>query len=95
MKNYTFLIKPVFFILSLVFSCWMVMKIEQIQPSDFGRYRSLFEKPGTPQKESKVIKSDKKNLSDAKTKLKKLCQDYKAGLISSNKLDEELEKVIK
>jgi hypothetical protein len=35
MRNYKFIVKPLFFILSLVFSSWLVLWIEKIRPSDF------------------------------------------------------------
>jgi hypothetical protein len=83
MKKYKFLLKPAFYIFSLFFATWLVFKIERIKPSDFGRYKHLFgERP-------KFIKSklDKKNL-------KKLCIDYKAGVIDSLELERKIDKIL-
>lgn len=82
MKNYKFLFKPVFFIFSLVFSTWLVLVIEKAQPSDFGRYRYLFEKS-----ETKPPLHKKRN----KQYLKNLISAYKAGVIDSVKLDKQLQ----
>lgn len=84
--NFKFLLKPVFFIFSLVFSTWLVLTIEKITPSDFGRYKSFFESEAKP-----VHKPNTYN----KQYLKHLCSDYKAGLIDSVKLDEQLEQFLK
>ncbi len=77
MGKYSFLVKPVFYILSLIFSCWMVFSIEKISPSDFGKYRSLFEKPSVQKKNS----DDNDQTSFAKLKI--IYSDYKKGLIDS------------
>lgn len=84
MKNYKFLFKPVFFIFNLLFATWLVFQIEKITPSDFGRYRSLFEdtKPVAP---DHVLH---------KTILKKICSDYKTGALDSIKLEQELDKFL-
>lgn len=81
MKTYSFLFKPVFFIINLIFATWLVLAIEQVEPSDFGQYRSLFESPARP----------KKVFPDDKPKLKKLATDFKEGRIDENTLDKELE----
>jgi len=44
MKKYKFLLKPIFFIINLLFATWLILKIEKLNPSDFGKYRSIFEK---------------------------------------------------
>jgi hypothetical protein len=82
MKEYTFLVKPVFFIFNLVFATWMVFTIEKIRPSDFGRYGDIFntEPPTALQTLNK------------KTVLK-LCKDYKAGLLDSAKLEEKVNRL--
>ncbi len=79
MSNYKFIIKPIFYILSLLFSCWMVLKIEKMQPSDFGKYQSLFTKGST----SVITKSNIQYL-------KQLCKDYKEGTIDSLKFEKQL-----
>jgi hypothetical protein len=73
MENYKFLFKPLFFIFSLVFAGWMVLKIETVSPSDFGKYRSLFEV--TPPAEA----GDEKK----KVVLEKICDDYRCGKTDS------------
>jgi hypothetical protein len=92
MKNYNFLFKPFFFICSLLFATWLVFYIESISPSDLGRYESLFNnKQKSLSKEQKAQSSITYN----KQCLKKICGDYKAGLIDSTTLDQQLEKFLK
>jgi len=99
MKKYKFLFKPLFFICSLIFSCWLVLIIEQISPSDFGKYESLFKTKTHATtaivKESAFIKKEEHQNKYNKNCIKKICLDYKAGLIDSTKLDEELEIILK
>jgi len=81
MKNYSFLLKPLFFIFNLVFATWLVFRIEEIKPSDFGKYRSLFEDaPGS--------------MSARKKNLKKIIVDFKRGTLDSVQLDQKLEKYL-
>lgn len=80
-NKYSFLFKPVFFIFCLLSGSWMVLKIEKLSPSDFGRHKSLFEKeenllPGEP----------------PETELKKLVFDYKNGLMDSVLFEMKLEE---
>lgn len=94
MKKYKFILKPLFFIFSLLFTSWMVLKIEQLSPSDFGKYRSLFKTVSDtavvhPKKEIRL--SVKKTKLFQKQYLKTLCIDYKTGVIDSEKLDRQLE----
>lgn len=42
MKQLASLIKPLLFIAQLLIASWLVLYIEKLQPSDFGRYKSLF-----------------------------------------------------
>ncbi|HXB40645.1 MAG TPA: hypothetical protein VNZ49_08890 [Bacteroidia bacterium] len=84
MKKYKFLFKPVFFILNLLFATWLVFRIEKITPSDFGRYRSLFED------QQPVIQHHTFN----KKFLRKLCLDYKTGTLDSIKLEQELDEFL-
>jgi len=101
MKKYKFLLKPLFFICSLIFSCWLVLVIEQLSPSDFGKYESLFKSPTNSTspivKENFSIKIPKDvDLKKLKKEyLKKICLDYKAGRIDSVKLDNELNFFLK
>lgn len=83
MEKYTFLGKPFFFICSLIFATWLVLKIEQISPSDFGKHKSLFER--------KAVKSIPQN---SKHNLKIIFYKYKDGLIDSNQLDQQLEEFL-
>jgi hypothetical protein len=79
--RYSFLAKPIFFIVNLIFATWLVLTIEQIRPSDFAQHRSIFE---SVEKPKKVYRSDK-------PRLKKLAEDYKAGRIDEKTLDAELD----
>lgn len=81
MSNYKFILKPLFFIFNLLFATWLVLRIEKIQPSDFGEYKSIFYKGVMPKM---VTKADKKYL-------KELCAEYKAGKIDDLKLEEQLD----
>jgi hypothetical protein len=78
--NYKFLIKPLFYIFNLLFASWLVLKIEQMKPSDLGRYGNLFTKP-----QVQVVHSD------AKTYVRKLFSDYNHGAIDSAQLRQKLE----
>lgn len=49
MNTYKFLLKPIFFIFNLIFATWLVLKIEHLKPSDFGKNGSLF-KPNEPKR---------------------------------------------
>jgi hypothetical protein len=81
MKQYSFLFKPIFFIINLIFATWLVLAIEQVEPSDFGQYKSFFESPARP----------KKVYPEDKSKLKQLAIQYKEGKIDENTLDKELD----
>jgi hypothetical protein len=85
MKKYTFLVKPVFFIFNLLFATWLVLKIEKLSPSDFGRYKSMFEH--TEARPDKVPQYDKYYL-------KTLVEDYRSGKMDSTMFDLQLEKFI-
>jgi hypothetical protein len=106
MKKYNFLFKPLFFIFSLVFATWLVLYIEKISPSDFGRYEYLFNSEPKPlPKELKIqnpliyntkqLSLSRKLSALRQAELKKLCFDYKAGLIDSSGLDQQLEIILK
>ena len=97
MKKYKFLLRPLFFIFNLVFATCMVFKIEQISPSDFGRYKSLFENPPIPNAvhTPRNYQGDKQSQFSLKPQLedlKKICFDYKSGLIDSIVLEQQLKK---
>lgn len=83
-NKYSFLFKPAFFIFCLLAGSWIVLRIEKLSPSDFGRYRSLFER------EEKIIPRE-----PGKTKLKKLVLDYKNGLIDSVMFETQMEEFFK
>lgn len=74
-----------FFIFNLLFATWLILKIEKLRPSDFGKYRSIFEKT-TPIPKN-VAPYDKYYI-------KKLAQDYKSGLLDSVTFDLSLGKFI-
>lgn len=80
MKKYTFLLKPIFFIFSLLFATWLVFEIEQISPSDFGMSQSAIAKGA----------SVPKSIHDRRQYLMDLCSAYKAGAIDSAKLNQKL-----
>ncbi|MGZ3862276.1 MAG: hypothetical protein ACXVPN_12180 [Bacteroidia bacterium] len=83
-KKYKFLFKPLFFVFNLLFATWLVLKVEKITPSDFGRYKSLFD--------------DSPELSPgqfyAKQYIKNMCRDYKAGRLDSTNLEKEINKLL-
>jgi hypothetical protein len=85
MKKYKFLVKPVFFIFNLLFATWLVLKIEKLSPSDFGRYERLFEPA--------ELRPDNIPLYD-KYYLKKLAEDYRSGKIDSAMFDLQLDLFI-
>jgi hypothetical protein len=89
MKEYRFLLKPLFFIFCLFFSTWMVLKIEKISPSDFSRYSSLFE--SSKERTEKIATEKRKS----KQFLKGLCIKYKAGILDSALLDRTLEEYLR
>ncbi|MGQ0827605.1 MAG: hypothetical protein ACT4ON_04325 [Bacteroidota bacterium] len=101
MKKYKFILKPLFFICSLIFACWLVLIIEQVSPSDFGKYESLFKTKTnmiTPIIHEADVLKTKKHMDQYKNKkeyLKRLSQDYKEGLIDSVKLNKELDLFLK
>jgi len=81
MKKYKFLLKPVFFVCSLFFATWLVLAIEKLEPSDFSRNTSLFDKTPVPRK---VTPADKPYLLDLFTK-------YKKGMIDSATVSRHLD----
>ena len=84
MNKYKFLLKPVFFVFNLVFATWLVFKVESISPSNFGKYKSLFDEPptGIPGK------------IQHKKYLVKICADYKAGKLDTLQLNTKLEEYL-
>jgi hypothetical protein len=80
MRKYNFIWKPLYFIFSLLFATWLVWKIEQISPSDFGVHQApVMRRAGDP----KEILGHKQYLMD-------VCFAYKTGIIDSVKLDRKL-----
>lgn len=84
MIHYKFLIKPIFYISSLLFSSWVVLQIEKLSPSDFGRYKALF---GGETRLQPVPSFNKQYLI-------KLCSNYKTGKIDSVQFDKQLQKLL-
>lgn len=83
MESYKFLFKPMFFIFNLLFATWLVLEIEKLRPSDFGKYESFF-KSGP----------DRKQISrENKAFLKYLFAQYKAGKLDSTAFERQIEKV--
>ena len=85
MAKYTFLLKPLFFIFNLLFATWLVFKIENISPSDFGSYKYLFEE--TPPSILQIKTSEVYYL-------KKLCSEYKSGKIDSINFEQKFNKLL-
>lgn len=84
MKKYKFILKPMFFIFNLIFVTWLVLKIEKIQPSDFGEYKSLFYSGPKP----KMVTANDKQF------LKNLCVRYKHGNIDSLQFEKQLDSFL-
>jgi hypothetical protein len=80
MKKYKFLLKPLFFIFNLLFATWLVLKIEKIKPSDFGKHKSIFYSEPKP----RIVSLDDKEY------IKQLFEDYKRGELDSLKLEEHI-----
>jgi len=89
-KKYKFLIKPAFYIFSLLFSCWFVLKIEKVSPSNFGRYRSLFENDSKSKINAAKIKPQR-----FRPYLQKLFTAYKTGHIDSTRFEQQFDKFLK
>jgi hypothetical protein len=86
MKKYNFLFKPAFFIVSLLFATWLVFYIDKLSPPE-------------PDKSSSLPRSinqwnNKNKRSSDKIFLKRICCDYKSGLIDSAAMDRHLESFI-
>src|SRR3569832_2117450 len=90
MKQYTFILKPLFFIFSLVASSYMVLVIEKISPSDFGRHQTLFVADPKPAPAITAVKPDAMIYGYSKQYLKNLCFDYKFGIIDNETLDQRI-----
>jgi hypothetical protein len=88
MKRYKFILKPLFFIFSLLSSSYMVLEIEKISPSDFGRHQRLF--VSDPKPAAIPVKSETRIYVYSHEYLKNLCFDYKYGIIDSETLDERI-----
>jgi hypothetical protein len=84
MKNYSFLLKPLFFIFNLLFATWLVLFIEKLKPSDFGKHKSIFESAPKP----KTVSEGDKHF------LKNLVISYKLGKIDSLTLEKELDRFV-
>jgi hypothetical protein len=84
MKKYDFLLKPLFFIINLVFATWLVLAIERAHPSDFGSFGSIFNPPERPRK---VTHADK-------AFLRKLIVGYKQGQIDSLLVERQLDSFL-
>ena len=92
MKDFKFLFKPLFYIFNILFASWLVIKIEKLHPSDFGRHGRLFETDSQPG--YKTCNQKEFSASD-KEHLKHLFLDFKSGKLDSAKLDTELTNFFK
>lgn len=79
MRNYSFLLKPIFFIFSLLFATWLVVAIEEISPSDFGQKAAPAQETTGPE-----------NVNGRVKHLQNLCAAYKGGIIDSTALYQKL-----
>lgn len=87
MEKYSFLLKPIFFIFSLLFATWLVVEIEKISPSDFGEYESyVSQEPYNPSEHF----NDSIYKYQSRKYLKSICDGYKAGVVDSVSLDKKL-----
>ena len=82
--KYNFLFKPFFYIFSILLATLLVIKVEEIRPSDFGSNESnvskqLYHLPNSYRGEA------------LKNYLKNLCTSYKAGMIDSIGLDKKID----
>lgn len=84
MKNYKFLLKPIFFIINLVIATVLVLAIEKLKPSDFGAHKTLFDPAPPP----RIVTPEDKGF------LKSLATDYKNGVIDSLTLDKKLQEYL-
>lgn len=84
MKKYKFLLKPFFFIINLVFATWLVLKIEKVNPSDLGKYESLFKRE---EKSAPTIDYNKQFL-------KTLFTGFRSGSIDSITFESKLDEFI-
>jgi hypothetical protein len=75
MKKYKFILKPLLFICNLLFATWLVFAIEDIKPTDFGRYEYLFE-------DAPALKTKKLR----KEHLIRICSEYRKGIIDTTEL---------
>jgi hypothetical protein len=81
MKQYKFLLKPLFFLFNLVFATWLVLEIEKLKPSDFGEHNTLFH----PAPKPRIVTQKDKEL------LRAIALEFKYGLIDSTKMEKKLD----
>jgi hypothetical protein len=84
MKRYKFLFKPFFFICCLLFATWLTLRIEKIQPSDFGKHKSIFDPAPRP----RIVYPQEKEA------LRAMALEFKYGIIDSVTLERKLEKFL-
>lgn len=83
--SYRFLLKPLFFIFSLIFATCLVLFIERLAPSDLGSAGTYFR--SQPVEHPAVHHYDKEML-------RKLCEDYKNGVLTGPGLDSSLTRLL-
>lgn len=81
MRKFRFLFKPLLFIFNLLFATWLVLKIEKLQPSDFGRHKHFFEPARI-----REPRSDRQ-------KLKQLMKEYKEGKLNEDQFEKALDRI--
>jgi hypothetical protein len=84
MTKYAFLYKPLFFIFSLFFASALVLYIEKLEPSDFGRYKEIFE--SGPRKK-RVSEADLPWLTN-------IAYDFKKGKLDTVMLQSKLREFV-
>ncbi len=94
--DYKFLIKPTVYIISILASCWMTLKIETLSPSDFNKGPSFVHKKHSTHIKYQFVSAPLKVTYPPFNKiyLKNLCNAYKDGKIDSTVLDDELTRYI-
>lgn len=77
-KEYSnFLLRPVFFVITLISASYSVLLIEKLKPSDFGHYSKLFEKEiKISKQESYPIKTPAGKLTDEEIQYAKIAWKY-------------------
>lgn len=75
--EFTFILKPLVFILGLVTSIWLVLWIEKVHPSDFGFYKDIFTRGELIQKQGNYpLRAYNMQLTEEEIMLSKIAWKY-------------------